>query len=324
MPEPIPGPDEIKVRVHAAGICGTDLHIFHDRFPYEPPVVLGHEFCGEVIAVGEGMTGFKVGDRVAAEAPAGICGRCRYCKTGLYNLCSNRSGTGTKRNGAFAPYVVVEASMTHLIPDNVSEEAGALVEPLACCARAVMHLTPIMAGETVAVIGPGSIGILTMQLVRAAGGRVIVFGTAADAARLAMARELGADRTVDAQSEDPLQTIRDLTGGLGADVVFECSGAPRAAAMGLNLVRKGGRYTQVGIFPAPFELDFNLVVMKELRVQGTLSQNWPAWETAVTLLAQGKVTVEPLISARLPMRDWAEGFRLIEAREAMKVVLLPE
>ncbi|OFW54229.1 MAG: hypothetical protein A2146_04955 [Actinobacteria bacterium RBG_16_67_10] len=324
VPEPVPGLGELKIGVHAAGICGTDLHILHDAFPYEPPVVLGHEFCGTVVAVGEGITRFKVGDRVAAEAPARICGRCRYCKTGLYNLCANRSGLGTRRNGAFAAFTVVEESMTHAIPPTVSNMAAAIAEPLACCTRAVTFLTPLSPGETVAVIGPGPIGNLTMQLAKASGARVIVLGTASDRARLELAQRLGADRTVDIQADDPLQAVRDFVGDAGVDVVFECSGAPRGAALGLDLVRRGGRYTQVGVLPGSVELNFNLVMLKELRVQGSFSQNWSAWETALGLTAAGKIAMDPLVSHRVSLADWPEAFRLVEAREAMKVVLLPE
>jgi len=324
VPEPTPGPGELKVRVAAAGICGTDLHIKNEAFPYIPPVVLGHEFCGTVVELGAGVKRFRVGDRVAAEAPAGICGQCRYCKTGLYNLCSNRSGFGTKRNGAFAAYAVVEESMSHRIPDHVGDQAAALTEPLACVCRGVCDLTPLLAGETVAVLGPGPIGLLAVQVAKAAGARVVALGTAVDGARLELARQLGADATFDVQAEDAAQCLREMTGGDGADVVFECAGSPHAARLGFEIVRKGGRYTQIGIIDKPFEFDFNRIVMKELRVQGSFSQTWSAWETAIALVAQGKVRLEPLISARLAMRDWAQGFELFESKAGMKVVLLPE
>jgi len=322
--EPQPGPGEVKVAVKAAGICGTDLHIYRDEFPSRPPVVLGHEFGGEVVALGAGVEQVAVGERVAAELPVEPCGRCRYCKTGYLNLCMDRRGLGWSANGAFAPFMVVEADRLHRIPDEIDFEEGALCEPLAVAANGVVELTGVRAGDAVYVSGPGPIGLLVAQVAMAEGATVVVGGIEADASRLALGRELGIPHTLNVEQDDPASLLQDMTGGLGADVVFECSGAGAAANQCLEVVRKGGTYTQMGLFGKPVQFNFDRAVVKELRIQGVFSSNWRSWDRALRLLRQGRVQLRPLISHRFPLREWRTAFELLWRQEGMKVLLLPE
>ena len=227
-----PGPGEVKIAVRNAGICGTDLHIYHDHFMSNPPVVMGHEFCGEVAEVGRGVTAYAPGDRVTCETAARTCGRCRFCRRGDYNLCNDRLGFGYGVDGAFTNFVIARQALLHRLPDNVDFIAGALTEPLACAVHGVIHLTRVQAGDVVVVTGPGPIGLMVAQVAKAEGGCVILLGTSRDAARLKVARNLGLAGVMNLDEEDAVSFVRELTGGFGADVVFESAGAPPGSSGG--------------------------------------------------------------------------------------------
>jgi L-iditol 2-dehydrogenase len=201
--------------------------------------------------------------------------------------------------------------------------AGAVSEPLACAVHAIGELAGVEAGETALVAGPGTIGLLSLQVARAAGARVLVCGTAADEERLALARHLGAYETLLVETDDVVGRVRELTRGDGVDLFIECSGAPAAARLGLEAVRRAGRYLQIGLASGPFELDLALVAYKELRVFGSLGQRWTAWERALTLLEDGLVQTRPLVTDVLPLSDWREAFERFEAKDAIKIVLDP-
>jgi L-iditol 2-dehydrogenase len=226
-------------------------------------------------------------------------------------------------DGCFARYCVVNQRQVHLLPENVDFLAGALTEPLACCVHAVLELTTISAGDVVLLTGPGPIGLLCLQLVKAAGGYAVMCGTSQDEERLALAGRFGADRVVNVETENTLELIGRLTGSQGADVFVECAGAPAAARLGLEVTRRGGQYTQVGLFPRPFELKFDLIAYKELRVTGSLGQRWTSWQRALALMAQGQVDTRSLVSHVLPLTEWREAFRLFEEKEGLKIVLEP-
>ncbi|MCL7451662.1 MAG: zinc-binding dehydrogenase [Anaerolineae bacterium] len=325
VPEPTAGQGQVKVEVRAAGVCGSDLHIYHDQIaiPIEPPVVMGHEFAGVVAEVGEGVDRLRPGHRVTCETTAWSCGRCLQCRLGHYNMCAERKVVGYAVDGCFARACVVNEHQVHLLPENVDFQAGALTEPLACAVHAVLELTSILAGDRVMITGPGPVGLLCLQLVKAAGGFALVCGTSQDAERLALARRFGADLTVNVDRKDTLEIVRDLTGGQGADIFLECAGAPQAARLGLEATRRGGQYTQVGLFPGPFELKFDLIAYKELRVTGSLGQRWTSWQRALSLMARGQVDTGTLVSHLMPLTEWREAFRLAEEGEGLKVVLKP-
>jgi L-iditol 2-dehydrogenase len=323
--EPDPGPGQVKVEVKAAGVCGSDLHIYHDeiKIPIVPPVVMGHEFAGVVTSVGDGVEHVSAGDRVTCETTAWSCGVCLQCRLGHYNMCANRKVVGYAVDGCFARFCVVNERQVHRLPDNVSFVSGALTEPLACCVHAALELTTLSAGEIVAITGPGPIGLLCLQLVKAAGGYAVMIGTSQDRGRLDLARQLGADVTINLEAGDALGIILGLTEQQGADVFFECAGAPPAARFGLEATRRGGQYTQVGLFAGPFELSFDTIAYKELRVTGSLGQRWISWQRALALLGQEQVDTEVLVSHTLPLTEWREAVRLFEAKEGLKIVLEP-
>jgi len=325
VPEPRLGLNEVLVEVKAAGICGTDIHIYRDEFMYTPPVILGHEFCGVIAEVGENITGWDVGDRVTCETSGKVCGRCYLCRAGRYNLCPQRLGLGYHLNGAFAKYILVpRQEILHKLPDNVDFISGALSEPSAVVVHGIIELSPISPGDSVVITGPGPVGLLALQIAKIAGAEtVMITGTDVDKERLELAMKLGADLTINVQREDPIKTVQKLTNGHGADIVIECSGFAKAAEQTLQIVSRGGSYVQIGLFGEPFELDFDQVVYKELRVYGAWSHVWSSWERALKLMALGRLQTKPLVSHVLPISEWTKGFELMEKKQGIKVVLTP-
>ena len=322
VPMPEVRANHVLIEVKATGVCGTDIHIYHGEYAANPPVIMGHEVAGLVADVGEGVTNCQVGDRVTCETYFSVCNECDFCRAGLPNLCPQRKSIGSGVHGGFTQYVLVPAHNIHLLPANVDLIAGALSEPLTCCVHA-LERTHVEPGETVIVSGPGAIGLLMAQVVKAAGAKVVVLGTAADTARLVMAQTLGADLALNVEEGTTPQIVADLTGGVGADVVFECAGVGASAQSCLKLVRRRGRYGQVGLFGKPITWDLDLVCYKELEVHGSFAHLPSAWRKALKLMASGQVQTRPLVSAILPITEWQAAFDAFERRDGLKIVLTP-
>ncbi len=324
VPEPSAGPGQVKIRVKAAGLCGTDLHILKDEFRSWPPVVLGHEVAGEIAALGDGVTGLDVGARVTTETYFTYCGVCRYCRAGQNNLCLNRRSIGSGVNGGFTNYVIVPSRNIHTLPETVNFEAGALTEPLACICHAVLTTPTIEPGDVAVIAGPGAIGLLTLQVVKAAGAKVVMLGTNRDTHRLKLAAELGADYCINVQNEDPQALVASLTeGGFGADVVYECSGAGPAAQQLLSLVRRKGRYIQIGLFGKTVAWDLDQLCFKEIVATGSNASIPASWNRAIALMAAGLVRTEPLITHRFPVTEWESAFGTFEEQTGIKALITP-
>jgi len=323
--EPHPGTRQVKIEVKATGICGSDLHIYHDDIliAVNPPVITGHEFSGEVAEPGEGVVGWKIGDRVVSELGFEVCGNCYNCLAGFPNLCDRRKSIGYWYNGAFTKYVIVPAEGMHRLPDNVSFEEGALTEPLACVVHGVLELTQIAVGDTVLISGPGAIGLMTLQVAKAQGAVTIISGVSKDKDRQSVAKKMGADHLVDVEQENLLEKVFEVTDGRGVDIVFDCSGSEEAINMGLSAIRKRGQYTQLGLFGKPISIDFEKVVFKELKVTGSFGQRRWAWDRALVLMAQKKVRLSPLVSDVLPLSEWETAFALFEQKKGLKILLTP-
>jgi L-iditol 2-dehydrogenase len=335
--EPALRPGHVIVNVAAAGICGTDLHIMKDEYRSDPPVTLGHEVAGTIHALGEGVTDWQVGQRVVTETYFSVCGRCEHCRTGRPNLCATRRSIGSFENGGFAARVLVPATNLHALPDSLGFPEAALVEPLACVVRGVLELGRLDAGDRVAITGPGPIGLLALQVAKAAGGTVAVLGTGADAGRLALADRLGADGVVTVgagvasaeaagvvvEAGDRVAAAVHAALGGPPEVVIECSGAAPAAAMLLRLVKKTGRYVQMGLYGQPILLDLDQVCYKELSVSGSFATTPSSWYRALALAGSGAVSLAAIVGATVPLRDWQRAFDALQERLPGKVLLVP-
>ena len=330
VPVPSLEPGEVLVRVGACGICATDLKIvsgvYKGSWPPSLPFIQGHEWAGTVAALGEGVTGLHVGERVAAENHKG-CGICANCRRGRYNLCEVAGSKGKayklyghSAQGAFAEYAARPASLLHKLPDAVSFEEGTIVNQGALGLHAIRRCR-IEPGDTVAVIGPGLVGLITVQLAKAVGAtRVIIVGRGP---RLELARELGADQVVNISSTDATEGIRALTGGRGVDCAFECAGAPEAVVASIRGVKRGGRVALVGL-TGNKEVSFNTdrIALDEIDVFGVRSSP-NAYPELISLIAAGKVNVKKLISRLYPLEQINEAFDAFRKREggAIRMVL---
>ena len=304
---------EVVLRVIAAGICGTDLHIADDEFPSTPPVTMGHEVTGEVAAVGEGVAESWLGARVAVETYFFYCEQCEHCRNGRPNLCDRRRSIGSHVDGGFAPWLTLPARNLHRLPDTVGRYAGALAEPLACVAQILFDPPLLSPGDRVLVVGPGTMGVLTAQAARAAGAEVTIVGLEADSARLEVATGLGLNAYVEGSAAV----------GTGFDAVCECSGAAAGGRTALAAVRKGGRYIQVGIYGKPITIDIDQVLYKELVYTSGFASTPASWERAMRLLADGAVELDPLVSEIVPLAEWKRAFAATRDRAGMKFVLNP-
>ncbi len=312
-PEPSAGPGQVVIAVRAAGICGTDLHIEAGEYRCVPPVTMGHECCGTVCEIGEGVDPELVGRLVVTETFASTCGRCRSCIQGRRSRCPERRSIGTHVDGAFAPRVVVPASGVHLVPDGVSDAAASMAEPLACVCHSMCDPPSVDAGDEVLIVGPGAIGLLAAQVARAAGGRVHVRGTPADGSRLELARRLGFETSV---ATEPFS-------GNAPDVVVECSGAERGIAAALDLAAPGGTIVQLGLRGHEMTLPYDAICFKELTVRAGFASTPLSWLRAMALIGSSAVALEPLVSGVLALDDFAEGFARSRAADGVKFVLVP-
>ncbi|WP_054705623.1 zinc-binding dehydrogenase [Bacillus sp. JCM 19041] len=322
-PEPVPTEKQVKIKVKYAGICGSDIHTYEGHYKVGVPVTLGHEFSGVVVEVGPGVKSFKVGDRVTSETTFYVCGKCEYCHSKDYNLCNHRKGLGTQQDGGFTNYLIAREESVHLLPEHVDYRSAAMTEPLACTYHAVAKTT-VSEGDLAIVIGPGPIGLLTAQVAKSRGAKVLITGLTNDQVRLDKAKEIGINYVVNSQEEDLKQIVHELTGGYGADIVYECSGAVPAAKQGLDLLRKKGQYSQVGLF-ATSEIAFDLekIIQKEIRVVGSRSQKPADWEPSLELMNEGQVNAKALVTHEFDVTEWDKAYQAIKSGEAIKVLLTP-
>jgi len=317
-------PDEVLLASRAVGVCGSDVHQYHNTQTWRVavPVILGHEFCGTVVAAGQSVRGFREGDRVACETAARICGRCIYCRTGEYNLCPERRGFGYDVNGAMAEYVKVPARCLHHLPDAVSFEMAALTEPCCVAYNALCVKTNLRAGDSVLVLGPGPIGLLALALARLSGARwSAVAGLRQDATRLAIAKDLGADRAIVAEEENPEEVVRSVGDGLGVDVVVDATGSSAPLQTALACVRPGGQITKVGWGPQPLNISLDPLVRKAARLQGSFSHNFAVWEKVLALFASGRLDPTRVIGRVEPLAGWQNCFDDMASGKIVKGVI---
>ena len=316
VPTPTPGPGEVIVRVGAVGICGSDLNIAAGLFPPTPfPIVPGHEFAGDVVAVGGGVDFVAEGDRVAVD-PSLFCGHCGWCRVGRGNLCDDWGATGDTVNGAAAEYVAVPATNCHHIPDHLSFPEAAVVEPLSCAVHAIT-IAPPRVGESVLVVGAGTMGLLTGQLL-ARGGASVLAVVDRKADRLPIAEQLGLGPTF-----TDIADARELR-PQGYDLVVDATGAPPAIQAAFDAVAKGGRFLQVGVAPPEARLQLSpfRIYNEEITILGSMAV-LHSFAPALQLIADGAVQVQPLLTHQLPLESYLDALEAVRQGDGLKVQLLP-
>lgn len=314
-----PAAGELRVKIAHVGVCGSDLHFFQDgrlaNWTVEEPLILGHETAGYVDAIGEGVTGFKIGDKVAME-PGGGCGECIYCKTGKYNICSEMSffACPGQRPGTFQEYVNHPASLCFKLPDNVSTMEGALVEPFVVGLHAV-KLAGVDLGQSAVVLGSGCIGLVTLMALKASGACPIIVVDIVDK-RLEKAKELGANYVINAKKEDVEAKVLEYTGGENADFVFEMAGVEETVQQTPKLVRMGGRVILVGLTVNPeIKYDIGTLISKEAQVE-TIFRYRNLYPAAIKLLQWLDIPLKEIVSDVFTFEDLENGLvRSIEDKE---------
>ena len=327
VPTPQAKPGEVLVAVKACGICGSDVHgMDGSTGRRRPPIIMGHEAAGIIAAIGQGVTGWSTGDRVTFDSTI-YCGECAYCRIGMFNLCDRRRVLGVscedyRQNGAFAQFLAVPPRILYALPDNLSFEHAAMVEPFAIALHAIRRSPPAL-NDSVVVIGAGMIGLALVQALSHAGcGKLIVLDVAED--RLAMASRLGATHTIHSGKEDALAAVNQLTGGRGAEVSFEAVGMTVTVDLAIRCLRKGGAVTLVGNVTPKIEFALQAAVTRELTVYGSCASRgeYPA---CLDMLARGDLKADPLISAAAPLSEGAQWFDRLYRKEPglLKVILKP-
>jgi len=317
---PVIGEDDVLMEVVNIGVCGSDLHQWtaSHSWPVNYPVVLGHEFGGYIVALGNRVQGWKEGDRVVSETAAIIDAGNPLSKVGLYNLDPSRKGFGYGVNGAMTKYVKVPARCLHHVPAGLSFEHACLTEPCCVAYSAVVENARIKPGDRVIVIGPGPIGILCAAMARLCGAQVAVTGLAADVQRLSIAEAYGCTTIVG----DALQWAQERD-GLGADCIIDAAGASSTLKSALQWVRPNGHISKVGWGPQPLNFSLDPLVQKNITLQGSFSHNWPIWERVIALLASGQLSVQPIIGGVWPLEQWHTAFEEMHQGRVVKSILKP-
>jgi threonine dehydrogenase-like Zn-dependent dehydrogenase len=334
MPVPRPEAQEVLIKVEACAICGTDPKIVDHGWPNNPPFgeyIPGHEFAGTIVDLGQGVEGYKTGDRVAVEPHKG-CGICENCIRGLYTTCLNYGRTelghrhyGFTVNGGYAEYAVNHINTIHLIPESLSFDQATLITTAGTAMYGITRIGGVNCGETVVVSGPGPIGLMACQLVKVLGaGRVIFTGTRKE--RLDLGVELGAvDETVNVRERDVVDAVMNSTRGVGADLTIECAGTEKAAKDAIEYTKKNGRVALIGIYEGDIPINLNKVVQWNMTLAGGKAEGDWSLRRVLPLMADGRIKCEPLITHRFPLSEINEGIQTFVQRKggAIKVVIKP-
>jgi L-iditol 2-dehydrogenase len=323
LPVPVPGADEVLVEVKANGICGTDQHIYHGKpgsASVTPPVILGHELSGVVARTGEGVTSLKAGDRVTID-PNIYCRECSYCRKSSYHLCDRLQAIGVTRNGGMAQYCLVPAANAYVLPDSLTFEEGAMIEPLGCVIHGIQQIR-ILPGSSVMIIGGGYIGMMMLQMAKMLGAAPVIVSEP-DPAKRRTAESLGADDTWDPTDSGLLEEKLARLGG-GADIVIECVGLEATMEQAVRWAGKGGQVLLFGVASpdasirvSPFE-----IFSKELTIKGSFI-NPHTHEEAISLVSQVKIKIKPLISHRFGLSDLPTAMKEYGGMKVIKGIIIP-
>jgi len=330
---PRPADDEVLIEIKACGVCAGDVKIITRGIPKQPPFgefIIGHEYAGIVAEVGKTVDEFKVGDRVVVEVHKG-CGRCKNCKIGMYNLCLNygnlekgQRANGFTANGGFAEYAVNHVSTVSKLPDNISFDEGITITTAGTSLYGIDMAGGYIPGDTVVVIGPGSIGLLAVQCAKALGaGKVILTGTRDD--RLELGKKLGADSAINTKNEDAVKKVKELTEGYGADLVLIAAGTSDSLEQAIKMTRRGGNITVLAHFECLVTIDIGYAVLNGINIHTVRGEGRRSVERALSLMEEGKINGKALITHTFPLEKINEAFdTFINRRDgALKVVVHP-
>ncbi len=323
IPVPSIGPNDVLVRVRAASICGTDIHIY-DWDPWsasriKPPLTFGHEFCGDIESIGSEVSGLAPGEFVSAEMHLN-CGHCHQCRIGQPHICQNVRILGIDQDGCFAEFVAIPASNIWKVDPAIPEQYAAILDPLGNAVHTV--LAGEIAGRTVAVVGCGPIGLMSIAVARACGCSTLC-AVEINPHRLGLARQMGADLALNPADTDVVSAVREATGGTGVDVLLEMSGNPRAIQQGFQMLRAGGRASLLGIPSQPVTFDLVAdIICKGATVQGIYGRKmYETWIQMTALLKSNHLKLDPLFGHRMPLDKFEEAFDLLHNGAAEKILL---
>ncbi|MCL2029482.1 MAG: L-threonine 3-dehydrogenase [Deltaproteobacteria bacterium] len=320
-PEPEPGPNDIKIKIRKTAICGTDAHIYNwdewSRKTVKTPLIIGHEYSGEIVALGREVRGYSIGDRVSGEGHL-TCGYCRNCRAGRTHLCPNTAGVGVDRPGAFAEFLVIPAFNAFKLPEAISDEVGALLDPLGNAVHTALSFD--LAGEDVLIAGAGPIGIMAAAVCRHVGARHVVISDINEY-RLNLARKIGVTLAINAAEKAPRDVMDELGMLEGFDVGLEMSGAPAAFQNLLSAMINGGKVALLGFLSPDTRIDWNEIILKGLLIKGIYGREMFETWYKMAVLIQGGLDIAPVITHRLHVSEFLEGFEAMRSGKSGKVIL---
>jgi len=319
--KPTVGHNDLLIKISKTAICGTDMHIYHwDEWSQNTipvPMIVGHEYVGEVVEIGEDVAGFKIGDRVSGEGHI-TCGHCRNCRAGRRHLCRNTVGVGVNRQGAFAEYLAIPAFNAFKIPADISDDLAAIFDPFGNAVHTALSFNLI--GEDVLITGAGPIGIMAAAVAKHVGARHVVITDVNDF-RLDLAKKMGATRTVNVGSESLRDIMKELGMTEGFDVGLEMSGVPSAFKSMLDTMNHGGKIAMLGIPPGEMPIDWTKVIFKGLEIKGVYGREmFETWYKMASLIQSG-LDITPLLTHQFPIDDFQQGFDAMASGQSGKVIL---
>lgn len=330
VPEPVCGNEDIIIKIKAAAICGTDLkHFGIENGSNEYDSIRGHEFAGEIVEVGKDVTDWKVGQRVVSDNMGHACGVCPACQEGQFLTCSNKIGLGLGLDGGFTKLVKIPGDILRLhkhaiweIPENVSYEEASILDPICNAYKAVAQRSALLPGENVVVFGTGAIGLFTIQMCKIMGAiNIIAVGLDDDVGvRFDTAMKLGATHVINGSREDVVTRAHEICGKEGIMLVVDCAGATPVLKQAIDIVRNNGQVVKIGTSTKPLNYSINDISLKAVSIIGHMGYDTVSWRNGIALLAAGKIDAKSLITYRLPLSKWEEGFKLMATRKAIKVV----